>query len=279
MFNLNKLGWYKRDDKSDILFLRVSTLLRMINNSYPEINMIFKNKKGVYFSAYNNIYHIIDDFKYNDIEYDLERIKIIDNAYNNEDLINMGIASDEVIRDYKIKMLTNKNNNEFNFEKSLSDLFESFDTPSEIKWFDNKNKLIGLFIVNDKVYQITCEEKNKDIWTYKFYLYDKDKNQLDVELTNFNSGYMSVLSTVKLGMEYLIDNKNIKSIVFGATDKSKGRKSLYQKFSEELSTKYNFNLSTNEIDNKKIFILYKDIDKEILFKTVENIIEDLFNEI
>jgi len=172
-----------------------------------------------------------------------------------------------------------KHNNDFNFDKSLNDLFEGFNTPVQIKWIDNKNKLIGLFIVNDKIYQITCKEKNNDIWTYKFYLYDKDKNQLDVELTNFNSGYMSVLSTVKLGMEYLIDNKNIKSIIFGATDKSKGRKSLYQKFSEELSTKYNFNLSTNEIDNKKIFILYKDIDKEILFKTVENIIEDLFNEI
>ena len=115
-----------------------------------------------------------------------------------------------------------KNNNEFNFDKSLNDLFESFNTPSEIKWIDKNDKLIGLFIVNDKVYQISCDHKNNDIWTYKFYLYDKDKNQLDVKLTNFNSGYMSVLSTVKLGMEYLIDNKNIKSIIFGATDKSKG---------------------------------------------------------
>lgn len=172
-----------------------------------------------------------------------------------------------------------KNNNDFNFDKSLNDLFEGFNTPTQIKWIDNKNKLIGLFIVNDKIYQITCEQKNNDIWTYKFYLYDKDKNQLDVELTNFKSGYMSVLSTIRVGMEYLIENKKVKSIIFGATDKSKGRKSLYQNFSEELSKKYDFNLSSNEISDKKIFILYKDIDKEILFKTVENIIEDLFNDI
>ena len=172
-----------------------------------------------------------------------------------------------------------KHNNDFNFDKSLNDLFEGFNTPVQIKWIDNKNKLIGLFIVNDKIYQITCKEKNNDIWTYKFYLYDKDKNQLDVELTNFKSGYMSVLSTVRVGMEYLIENKKVKSIIFGATDKSKGRKYLYQNFSEELSEKYNFNLSSNEVNDKKIFILYKDIDKEILFKTVEDIIEELFNDI
>jgi len=105
MFDLNKLGWTKRDDKSDILFLRVSTLLRMVNKSYPEIIMILKNKNGIYFSAYNNIYHIIDDFKYNDIEYDLERIKIIENVSNNDDLINVGIASDEIIRDNKLKKI------------------------------------------------------------------------------------------------------------------------------------------------------------------------------
>lgn len=172
-----------------------------------------------------------------------------------------------------------KHNKDFNFDKSLNDLFEGFNTPAQIKWIDNKNKLIGLFIVNDKIYQITCEQKNNDIWTYKFYLYDKDKNQLDVELTNFNSGYMSVLSTIRVGMEYLIESKKVKSIIFGATDKSKARKSLYKNFSEELSKKYNFNLSSSEMSGKKIFILHKDIDKEILFKTVENIIEELFNDI
>ncbi|HHX69462.1 MAG TPA: hypothetical protein GX708_15630 [Gallicola sp.] len=164
------------------------------------------------------------------------------------------------------------------FDKSVERLFEGFDTPVDIKWIDNNNELIGLFQVNDKVYKISCEYKNNDIWTYKFYNYDSIKKSLDIKLTNFNTGYMSVLSTIRSGMEYLIDTKDPKSIIFGATDRSKGRKVLYERFSNELCDKYNFELTINGVENKKIFILYKDIDKEILFESVERIIEELFNE-
>ena len=170
-------------------------------------------------------------------------------------------------------------NSEFNLEESLDKFFESFNTPVGIDWVENNSELIGSFMVNDKIYQIKCKHHENDIWTYKFYIYDEDKNDLDINLTNFNTGFMSVLSTVKVGMKYLIENKIPKSVIFGAIDESKGRKILYHKFSNELSDEYDFELTTNKFKNKQIFILHKNIDKQILFETVELIIEELFNEI
>jgi hypothetical protein len=166
----------------------------------------------------------------------------------------------------------------FNLDKSLKDFFEGFNTPVDIKWIDKPNELIGLFSVNDKVYQITCKEKEDKIWTYKFYNYNIEKNKLDIELTNFNTGYMSVLSTIRIGMEYLIDKKNPKALIFGATDNSKGRKSLYDRFSKELCENYQFKFSSSEFKDKRVFVIHKELNKEFLFKVVQDVIEELFNE-
>jgi hypothetical protein len=75
----------------------------------------------------------------------------------------------------------------------------------------------------------------------------------------------------------LIENKNPKSIIFGALDESEGRKKLYWSFSNELEKKYNYKLSTNAKNGNQAFILYKeDIDKDILMNTFEKIVEDIF---
>lgn len=164
------------------------------------------------------------------------------------------------------------------FEKSLDYLLESYNTPVDIKWIDNNNQLIGLFMINDKIYQITCADKGEDIWTYKFYLYEN--NELSPNLTNYKRGSLSVLSTVRDGMKYLLNNKQPKGLVFGALDKSEGRKKLYLTYSNEISNLYNYEFITKNQDNKQLYILFKnDIDREILFKKIQEIIEELFNEI
>lgn len=171
------------------------------------------------------------------------------------------------------------------FIKNLDDFFnsisEAFDNPLQIRWVDKDDILRGFFTVNDNIYQIVCENKGNSIWKYDFYFFEKDKNQFSIELTKNNKDKFRVLPTIKTGMQYLYDNKKVDAIVFGASDKSKGRKKIYESFCEFFSTNNNLkyytkvhtDLETN-ID-RQIFILYKElINKELLTKTIFKILEE-----
>jgi len=165
------------------------------------------------------------------------------------------------------------------FDEFFDGLIESFNSPLPIKWVDKKNALIGLFTINGQVYQINCLEKGNNIWTFKFYLFDPIKNTMSPELTKFNKGSMSILSTIKIAMEYLIKTKNPNALIFGALDKSEARKKLYYLYSNELGKEYGFTFFTKVEKEKQIFVLFKDIDKEALFNTIQTIIEETLNEI
>ena len=76
-------------------------------------------------------------------------------------------------------------------------------------------------------------------------------------------------------MKYLIDNKKVDAIVFGATDNSKGRKKLYESFCNEFSKENNLEFYTNIQDNKQIFTMYKkNIDNSLLIDTIKKIVEE-----
>ena len=165
------------------------------------------------------------------------------------------------------------------FEKYFNSLSESYDSDVDIKWIDRNNNLIGLFSVNDIVYQINCINKGNDIWTYKFYLYDSNSKELSPDITNFNTGKMSVLSTVRKGMRYLIDNKTPKCLIFGSLDTSEGRKKLYSRYSNEIKELYGYELHTSKIHNKKIFVLVKDIEFYKVEKIVDELIDEILNDI
>lgn len=175
--------------------------------------------------------------------------------------------------------------NDKKFIKNLTDFFnsvsEAFNNPLSIRWVNKGDILRGLFTVNDNIYQIVCENKGNSIWKYDFYFFEKDKNQFSIELTKNNKDKFRVLPTIKTGMQYLYDNKKVDAIVFGASDKSKGRKKIYESFCEFFSTNNNLkyytkvhtDLETN-ID-RQIFILYKElINKELLTKTIFKILEE-----
>jgi hypothetical protein len=168
--------------------------------------------------------------------------------------------------------------------KQLDDFFDSlseaFNNPLVIKWIDKSYILRGLFTVNDNIYQIVCEERGNNIWKYDFYFYDKNKNFSPL-LTGLEKDKFRVLPTVKIGLQYLYDTKKVEAIVFGASDKSKGRKSLYEDFCEEFSKKNNLEYYTrvysdlNENIDRQIFVLYKDyIDRVILSETILKILEE-----
>jgi hypothetical protein len=167
------------------------------------------------------------------------------------------------------------------FIKKLNEYFdklkESFNSDVEINWAKKFNKLIGLFSVDEKVYQIDCVDRGNNIWTYKFYLYDNKTNVMSPELTDFNTGKMSVLSTVRKGMIYLIENENPDALIFGALDDSEGRKKLYWRFSKEIEKEHDYKLYTNVEKGNQSFILFKEnINLDILMDTFEKIVEDIF---
>lgn len=165
------------------------------------------------------------------------------------------------------------------FQNFLDSLVESYNTPVEIKWIERGN-LIGLFCVDDKVYQINCVDRGNDIWTYKFYLYDNASGDLLTNLTNFKTGKMSVLSTIRNGMKYLVKNKSPKCLIFGALDKSEGRKKLYYAFSEELEKEFGYKLNTAKFSNKQIFVLFKpDIDKNLIEVVIKDLIQEIVDEL
>ncbi len=69
--------------------------------------------------------------------------------------------------------------------------------------------------------------------------------------------------------------------IFGASDKSRGRKSLYEQFCKDFSSDNNLEYYTkvhsdlNENIDRQIFILYKkDLDKDILTSTILEILEE-----
>lgn len=174
------------------------------------------------------------------------------------------------------------------FIKGMDDFFvmlkEAFNSPLPIKWIDNTNELIGLFTINDNVYQINCVEKSDGIWKYDFYIVEKsdDNIVLSPELTGKEKDKFRVLPTILNGLDALIEKKSPMSIIVGATDKSRGRKKLYESHLKDLSIKKGYEFytrvyqSSDDIsDTKQIFVLYKeDINKDILSKVIFKSIEE-----
>jgi hypothetical protein len=164
------------------------------------------------------------------------------------------------------------------FIKKVDDFFnevnEAFNNPLEIKWVD-KGSLIGLFTVNDNVYKINCQDYGNNIWKYNFYLYNEKDNTFGIKPNNNEKDKYRVLPTVKSGMEYLISNKIVEAIIFGALDSSRGRKKLYESFCEDFSKKHDFSFYTKINEDKQLFILYKDsIDREVMFSKLKEMIKD-----
>ena len=168
--------------------------------------------------------------------------------------------------------------------KKLDDFFDSiseaFDNPLPIKWIDKDMILRGLFTINNNIYQIVCENKGNNIWKYDFYHYDEN-NIFSPEITNINNDKFRVLPTVKVGLQYLYDNNDVDVIIFGASDKSKGRKKLYESFCEDFSKRNDLNYYTKVYSNldqnvdRQIFVLFKsEVDRDILSDKIIQIIEE-----
>ena len=154
---------------------------------------------------------------------------------------------------------------------------EAFDTSVDIRWIE-KESLVGLFIISDEVYQIFCKDYGNNVWSFKFQHYDKMNKIFTHDLTGIKgNSKFTILGTIIKAFEYLIINKTPSVIVYGAGDSSRGRKNLYNTFCNDISKKYGYQKMNKLQNDKQLFINFKnDIDPELLFNKIKNIVDDSF---
>ena len=162
------------------------------------------------------------------------------------------------------------------YNNFISNIFESYDNPVDIDWEEFENKLIGYFIVNNVKYKIECICRDNNIWTYKFLKFDEESNSYIMELSETDPiSKMCVLGTIRKGVDYLIVNKNQNGLIYAALDDSNGRKKLYTRFSNEIVKKYGYSFKSNKQGDKEIFLLYKDVNLDLLIDVIGDIISEV----
>lgn len=164
-----------------------------------------------------------------------------------------------------------KNFEEFN---DLIVLLEDLNSSFDVKW----NGLVGLFEDKKNVkYKIEIINLIDNEWMFKFYRWDKNKNEFVSSLNPKNNSLeyadsSNVLGTIRSSFLYFIEKYNPDSVSFMAIDNSKSRKDLYDLFCEWIVNKKEKYSNISYLnDEYKLYILYK--DKE----NIKNIIKSIHN--
>jgi hypothetical protein len=162
-------------------------------------------------------------------------------------------------------------------QQKIDKYLEIVNTPFNINYVNNKNRLIGDFTINEKKYIIIYQTYYNNIITVKFYKQDLsgdwDTNIIDRD--NQNVGQAGrVLSTVKESIFGYIKENKPNCLLFGALDASKDRKNLYNHFCNDIIFKFNeYKFEKGYINNETFFIVYNDLfDKSIINN---NLIEEI----
>ena len=110
-------------------------------------------------------------------------------------------------------------------EKELNNYIDTivdlYNTPQNIKWGVESDKVIGLFSIDNKKFKIVYD--NSLITLYM--LCEDNWNQ---NITNMGIYGFSLLSTVMFGVNYLYKTYNLTKINFKTIDDSKTRLLLYK---------------------------------------------------
>ncbi len=158
------------------------------------------------------------------------------------------------------------------FSRFLENLKESLDTSDiNIKWIDQENRLIGLFMVNANTYQLDFNLTG-DTWSYKFYLAKRVNNKIELSpnASGIDTDRYKVLATSKKGLSYLIENKKPNAVVFCALDEDDvkrteidgslltKRQSIYLNMLEDIPNKYDdYTYEVQDIDKNQIYVVRK----------------------
>lgn len=83
-----------------------------------------------------------------------------------------------------------------------------------------------------------------------------------MDLTDDSKRKMRVLSTIREGMRFLIEEKTPDGLIINVTDSSRGREYLWGRFSKEISDNYEYEILTKKVMGYTTFFLWKEIEFE-----------------
>ena len=147
-----------------------------------------------------------------------------------------------------------------NFKAFLDDCFESFESIVDVEFKQkDKEKWDGNFNVNEKSYGIIIEKLEIDnkIYTIKFYEIEGDKINFNKAEENNIKISLSVLGTINSVILEFINEINPDVVFFYTSDKNKGRKNLYLRFSKKIQEEYNYYYFDHEIKDKTFYFICK----------------------
>ncbi len=125
-----------------------------------------------------------------------------------------------------------------NFREFL-ELTEAGKNPVEINWKKTSTRWNGNFEIKDIEYNIETYisdiDVNFDIWEFKFY-----KNKSETQITGDFKSHFIIVPTIQKALEDFIKSKKPDCVIFLASDNSKSRKSLYNNFSLDIASRYNY---------------------------------------
>lgn len=169
-----------------------------------------------------------------------------------------------------------KDYNEYNkIDVYINSVFEAIDNPLEVEYSFIDDVLYGTFNDGKTDYVIEAEHIIHNFFTFKFKA--NDNGEYTVDLNN-NRGVEKyrVLATVKNSLFFILDELKPNGVIFGALDKSKGRKRLYDKFVEEYLLKNpNKDSTIKEQNNEKVYLIHnKDEDIETIIDVIKYAFEN-----
>lgn len=153
-------------------------------------------------------------------------------------------------------------------DKYMNFLIDAYKTPLNIDW-EIGPPLVGRFKVMDLEYKIYSDLVINGFMNFK---YKKGDQLLNKE------GYkISVIPTIKSGIDFILNNINPNGVIFVAMDESKGRKNIYDRYCSTVDSNI-WQVYTKIFENNKIYVIHKKgISGDIIFETIKYCTENLID--
>ena len=159
-------------------------------------------------------------------------------------------------------------------DKYMNFLIDAYKTPLNIDW-EIGPPLVGRFKVMDLEYKIYSDLVINGFMTYKF-KYKKGDVYSD-QLLNKEGYKISVIPTIKSGIDFILNNITPNGVIFVAMDESKGRKNIYDRYCSTVDSNI-WQVYTKIFENNKIYVIHKKgISGDIIFETIKYCTENLID--
>lgn len=155
------------------------------------------------------------------------------------------------------------------FKDFIKKIDEAFQTSVPVEWSKIGTTLYGKFLIKENEFKIISEVIIHGFMTFKFKAFHDKK--FTTEMTNRGTDTIQLIPTIKESLEFILNDVSPNGIVFGATDDSKGRKYIYDRFCKEwVKDNIDWEWKGYNIENMKLYFLNKkNVKKEEILDVLE----------